>query len=164
MHSTCGAVSEAARSACIYSFPRNRGGRLGWGRQRTSDALDRCIDPIPPFPCSQGKECQCDDRASLTIESNFNKHLVFQVLEQWAGLCQSRLRPILLFAQRSRSARPRTCPRHVLSRTRSDFSSSSHHQIKKRAQGPFVLFGFDDGIRSRPARIVRRRSGSNGSE
>ena len=38
-------------------------------------ALDVCIDPIPTFPCSQGKECLCDDCASPAIASNFNKPL-----------------------------------------------------------------------------------------
>ena len=44
--------------------------------QRNSGALDVCIDPIPTFPCSQGKECLCDDCASPAIASNFNKPLV----------------------------------------------------------------------------------------
>ncbi len=43
--------------------------------QQYSAALDMCIDPIPTFPCSQGKECLCDDCASLVIASNFNKPL-----------------------------------------------------------------------------------------
>ena len=41
--------------------------------QQNSGALDMCIDPIPTFPCSQGKECLCNDCASPAIALNFNK-------------------------------------------------------------------------------------------